>query len=190
MNDMEEEIDRIEKISYMKINNHYNSQIAYTIKQGYTCIVYDVLSIIKSVNRTFIHFPFSLYWHTIMVHCSQIITDQRGRQFTDKCILLQNILILWSGYQVFNRRMLWYCISFFCMHLSIISLCISRSQPLRSSHSGHIPSIFHLPITTSSSVFLYACPKPHLSHFVSLLPFSPFCSPPLLSLLILFSSTS
>ena len=40
MNDMEEEIDRIEKISYMKINNHYNSQIAYTIKQGYTCIVY------------------------------------------------------------------------------------------------------------------------------------------------------
>ena len=39
MNDMEEEIDRIEKISYMKINNHY-SQIAYTIKQGYTCIVY------------------------------------------------------------------------------------------------------------------------------------------------------
>ena len=28
MNDMEEEIDRIEKISYMKINNHYNSQIA------------------------------------------------------------------------------------------------------------------------------------------------------------------
>ena len=40
MNDMEEEIDRLEKISYMKINNHYNSQIAYTIKQGYTCIVY------------------------------------------------------------------------------------------------------------------------------------------------------
>ena len=40
MNDMEEEIDRIEKISYMKINNHYNSQIAYTIKQGCTCIVY------------------------------------------------------------------------------------------------------------------------------------------------------
>ena len=44
MNDMEEEIDRIEKISYMKINNHYNynhynSQIAYTIKQGYTCTV-------------------------------------------------------------------------------------------------------------------------------------------------------
>ena len=31
MNDMEEEIDRIEKISYMKINNHYNSQIAYTV---------------------------------------------------------------------------------------------------------------------------------------------------------------
>ena len=41
MNDMEEEIDRTQKISYMKINNHYiNSQIAYTIKQGYTCIVY------------------------------------------------------------------------------------------------------------------------------------------------------
>ena len=40
MNDMEEEIDRIEKISYIKINNHYNSQIAYTIKQGYTRIVY------------------------------------------------------------------------------------------------------------------------------------------------------
>ena len=40
MNDMEEEIDRTEKISYRKINNHYiNSQIAYTIKQGYTCIV-------------------------------------------------------------------------------------------------------------------------------------------------------
>ena len=38
MNDMEEEIDRIEKISYMKISNHYNSQIAYTIKQGYTFI--------------------------------------------------------------------------------------------------------------------------------------------------------
>ena len=28
MNDMEEEIDRIEKISYMKINNHYNSKNA------------------------------------------------------------------------------------------------------------------------------------------------------------------
>ena len=40
MNDMEEEIGRLEKISYMKINNHYNSQIAYTIKQGYACIVY------------------------------------------------------------------------------------------------------------------------------------------------------
>ena len=54
MNDMEEEIDRIEKISYMKINNHYNynhynSQIAYTIKQGYTCIVYITRFEMKSV---------------------------------------------------------------------------------------------------------------------------------------------
>ena len=33
MNDMEEEIDRTEKRSYRKINNHYiNSQIAYTPK--------------------------------------------------------------------------------------------------------------------------------------------------------------
>ena len=27
MNDMEEEIDRIEKISYMKINNHYTVKL-------------------------------------------------------------------------------------------------------------------------------------------------------------------
>ena len=41
MNDMEEEIDRTENIRYRKINNHYiYSQIAYTIKQWYTCIVY------------------------------------------------------------------------------------------------------------------------------------------------------
>ena len=38
---MEEEIDRTENISYKKINSHYiNSQIACTIKQRYTCIVY------------------------------------------------------------------------------------------------------------------------------------------------------
>ena len=40
MNHMEEEIDRTEKISYMKINNHYNSQIAYTIKRVHMYSIY------------------------------------------------------------------------------------------------------------------------------------------------------
>ena len=43
MNDMEEEIDRIEKISYMKINNHYNSQIAYTVYYKTRVHMYSII---------------------------------------------------------------------------------------------------------------------------------------------------
>ena len=77
MNDMEEEIDRIEKISYMKINNHYNSQIAYTIKQGYTCIVYITRFEMKSALNELLAFLgrpaiSSKCWEAISIYCRHV----------------------------------------------------------------------------------------------------------------------